>query len=115
MAARSPRGAAAAAAAFLSPTPRTLGGPGTPVLAECPRNDDERERRQRRRSRVVESSLQGLGSPSLRYGRCAGLGLRGEPEHRPRLDGDEGGVRDIDPAGMGMRGDRGHRPRCVPG
>ncbi|XP_053856768.1 condensin complex subunit 2 isoform X1 [Vidua macroura] len=65
MAARRPR-AAAAAAAFLSPTPRALGGAGTPVLAECPGNDDERERRQRRRSRAVDSSLQGLGSPSLR-------------------------------------------------
>ncbi|XP_068030683.1 condensin complex subunit 2 isoform X2 [Anomalospiza imberbis] len=60
------RVAAAAAAAYLSPTPRPLGGTGTPVLAECPGNDDESERRQRRRSRVVDSSLQGLGSPSFR-------------------------------------------------
>ncbi|XP_066062266.1 condensin complex subunit 2 [Chamaea fasciata] len=66
MAARTPRAAAAAAASVLSPTPRALGGTGTPVLAECPGNDDERERRQRRRSRAVDSSLQGLGSPSLR-------------------------------------------------
>ncbi|XP_039558593.1 condensin complex subunit 2 isoform X3 [Passer montanus] len=66
MAARSPRAAAAVPAAFLSPTPRAPGSTGTPVLAECPGNDDERERRQRRRSRVVDSSLQGLGSPSLR-------------------------------------------------
>lgn len=66
MAARTPRAAAAAAASFLSPTPRALGSTGTPVLTECPGNDDERERRQRRRSRAVDSSLQGLGSPSLR-------------------------------------------------
>lgn len=64
MAARTPR--AAAAASILSPTPRALGNTGTPVLAECPGNDDERERRQRRRSRAVDASLQGLGSPSLR-------------------------------------------------
>ncbi|RMB91067.1 hypothetical protein DUI87_32665 [Hirundo rustica rustica] len=66
MAARTPRAAAAAASSLLSPTPRSLGSTGTPVLAECPSNDDERERRQRRRSRAVDSSLQGLGSPSLR-------------------------------------------------
>ncbi|XP_032937361.1 condensin complex subunit 2 isoform X2 [Catharus ustulatus] len=70
MAARAPRAAAAAAAtattSLLSPTPRALGSTGTPVLAECPGNDDETERRQRRRSRAVDSSLQGLGSPSLR-------------------------------------------------
>ncbi|XP_041879111.1 condensin complex subunit 2, partial [Corvus kubaryi] len=62
-----PRAAAAAFAA--SPAPRPLGStgtPGTPVLAECPNNDDERERRQRRRSRAVDSSLQGLGSPAPR-------------------------------------------------
>lgn len=91
MAARTPRAAAAAAASILSPTPRALGSTGTPVLAECPGNDDELERRQRRRSRAVDSSLQGLGSPSLRYGQCAGPGLRGERGHRPR------------------RGQRGHR------
>ncbi|NXN63419.1 CND2 protein, partial [Himantopus himantopus] len=34
-----------------SPAPRSLGNAGTPVLAECPGNDDEGERRQRRRSR----------------------------------------------------------------
>uniref|UniRef100_A0A8C3DS26 Condensin complex subunit 2 n=1 Tax=Corvus moneduloides TaxID=1196302 RepID=A0A8C3DS26_CORMO len=65
MSARTPRAAAAAFAA--SPAPRPLGStgtPGTPVLAECPNNDDERERRQRRRSRAVDSSLQGLGSPA---------------------------------------------------
>lgn len=69
MAARTPRAAAAAATAttsLLSPTPRALGSTGTPVLAECPGNDDETERRQRRRSRAVDSSLQGLGSPLLR-------------------------------------------------
>uniref|UniRef100_A0A8C3MS16 Condensin complex subunit 2 n=2 Tax=Geospiza parvula TaxID=87175 RepID=A0A8C3MS16_GEOPR len=58
--------AAATAAAFLSPTLRAPGSTGTPVFAGCPDNDDERERRQRRRSRAVDSSLQGLGSPSLR-------------------------------------------------
>ncbi|CAN8205632.1 unnamed protein product [Coccothraustes coccothraustes] len=65
MAACSPS-AAAPAADFPSPTPQPLGStdtPGTPVFAECPDNDDERERRQRRRSRVVESSLQSLDSP----------------------------------------------------
>ncbi|KAF2976424.1 hypothetical protein EK904_012981 [Melospiza melodia maxima] len=56
---------AAIATAFLSPTLRAPGSTGTPVFAECPDNDDERERRQRRRSRAVDSSLQGLGSPSL--------------------------------------------------
>ncbi|KAL9823300.1 condensin complex subunit 2 isoform 2-T2 [Geothlypis trichas] len=66
MAACSPSPAATAAAAFLSPTLRAPGSTGTPVFAECPDNDDERERRQRRRSRAVDSSLQGLGSPSLR-------------------------------------------------
>ncbi|XP_017687353.1 PREDICTED: condensin complex subunit 2 [Lepidothrix coronata] len=58
MTARTPRCAAAA-----SPAPRALGSAGTPVLAECPGNDDERERRQRRRSRAADSSL-GLGSPA---------------------------------------------------
>uniref|UniRef100_A0A8C5IEE1 Condensin complex subunit 2 n=1 Tax=Junco hyemalis TaxID=40217 RepID=A0A8C5IEE1_JUNHY len=55
---------AAAPAAFLSPSLQAPGSTGTPVFAECPDNDDERERRQRRRSRAVESSLEGLGSPS---------------------------------------------------
>ncbi|NXG11588.1 CND2 protein, partial [Sakesphorus luctuosus] len=48
-----------------SPAPRALGSAGTPVLAECPGNDDERERRQRRRSRAADSSF-GLGSPAAR-------------------------------------------------
>ncbi|NXJ98025.1 CND2 protein, partial [Corythaixoides concolor] len=59
-----------------SPAPRSLGSTGTPVLAECPGNDDERERRQRRRSRATDlhlgstdSSL-GLASPAPRYGRA---------------------------------------------
>ncbi|XP_027762433.1 condensin complex subunit 2 [Empidonax traillii] len=60
MSARTLRGAAAA-----SPAPRALGNAGTPVLAECPGNDDERERRQRRRSRAADSSLD-LGSPAPR-------------------------------------------------
>ncbi|NWY59026.1 CND2 protein, partial [Chionis minor] len=42
------------------PAPRPL---GTPVLAECPGNDDERERRQRRRSRVTDLRLSGTDSP----------------------------------------------------
>ncbi|XP_056364560.1 condensin complex subunit 2 isoform X2 [Oenanthe melanoleuca] len=65
MAVQTPR-AAAAASSLLSPASRALGSAGAPVLAECPGNDDESERRQRRRSRAVDSSLQGLGSPSLR-------------------------------------------------
>uniref|UniRef100_A0A8D0ETE1 Condensin complex subunit 2 n=1 Tax=Strix occidentalis caurina TaxID=311401 RepID=A0A8D0ETE1_STROC len=64
MSVRTPQGAPAA-----SPAPRPLGGSGTPVLAECPGNDDEQERRQRRRSRVADLQLSstdsslGLGSP----------------------------------------------------
>ncbi|NXI47686.1 CND2 protein, partial [Galbula dea] len=52
-----------------SPGARSLTGTGTPLLAECPTNDDERERKQRRRSKVTElqlgsaNSLLGLGSP----------------------------------------------------
>ncbi|NXF89783.1 CND2 protein, partial [Eubucco bourcierii] len=45
-----------------SPGPRCLGS-GTPVLASCPDNDDERERRQRRRSKVVDTQLSGTDSP----------------------------------------------------
>ncbi|NXM32035.1 CND2 protein, partial [Oxyruncus cristatus] len=52
-------------AAAASPAPRALGSAGTPVLAECPANDDERERRQRRRSRAADSSLD-LCSPAPR-------------------------------------------------
>ncbi|XP_044273327.1 condensin complex subunit 2 [Varanus komodoensis] len=41
---------------FLSPGTRRqpLSASGTPVLENCPGNDDERERKQRRRSRVIE-------------------------------------------------------------
>ncbi|XP_014800951.1 PREDICTED: condensin complex subunit 2 [Calidris pugnax] len=46
-----------------SPAPRALGSTGTPVLAECPGNDDERERRQRRRSRVTDLQLSSTDSP----------------------------------------------------
>ncbi|XP_068027181.1 condensin complex subunit 2, partial [Melanerpes formicivorus] len=58
-------------ASFVSPGPRSLGSTGgsTPVLADCPGNDDERERRQRRRSKITDIQLGatdsplGLGSP----------------------------------------------------
>ncbi|NXN25664.1 CND2 protein, partial [Nycticryphes semicollaris] len=46
-----------------SPAPRFLSSTGTPVLAECPGNDDERERRQRRRSRVTDLQLGSTDSP----------------------------------------------------
>ncbi|NXI97325.1 CND2 protein, partial [Psophia crepitans] len=46
-----------------SPAPRSLGSTGTPVLAECPGNDDERERRQRRRSRAADLQLSSTDSP----------------------------------------------------
>ncbi|OXB54079.1 hypothetical protein ASZ78_005591 [Callipepla squamata] len=46
-----------------SPASRSLGGSATPTLAECPRNDDERERRQRRRSRAVDLQLGSTESP----------------------------------------------------
>ncbi|XP_064031644.1 condensin complex subunit 2 [Pogoniulus pusillus] len=47
-----------------SPGPRCLGsGSSTPVLASCPDNDDERERRQRRRSKVVDTQLSGTDTP----------------------------------------------------
>ncbi|NXS65004.1 CND2 protein, partial [Pandion haliaetus] len=45
-----------------SPTPRSLGSTGTPVLAECPGNDDEQERRQRRRSKATNFQLGGTDS-----------------------------------------------------
>ncbi|XP_074784597.1 condensin complex subunit 2 isoform X1 [Athene noctua] len=67
MSVRTPQGRPAA-----SPAPRPLGSTGTPVLAECPGNDDEQERRQRRRSRVADLQLSntdsslGLGSPASR-------------------------------------------------
>lgn len=68
MSVRTPRRVPAAPAA-----PRAL---GTPVLAECPGNDDERERLQRRRSKATDLRLgsidspQGLVSPLTRYGRA---------------------------------------------
>lgn len=40
-----------------SPAPRPLGSSATPTLSDCPGNDDERERRQRRRSRAVDLQL----------------------------------------------------------
>ncbi|XP_005505306.2 condensin complex subunit 2 isoform X1 [Columba livia] len=42
------------------PAPRAL---GTPVLAECPGNDDERERLQRRRSKAADLRLGSIDSP----------------------------------------------------
>uniref|UniRef100_A0A8B9G695 Condensin complex subunit 2 n=1 Tax=Amazona collaria TaxID=241587 RepID=A0A8B9G695_9PSIT len=42
---------------------RSFGSTGVPVLAECPRNDDERERRQRRRSKVTDLHLSSSDSP----------------------------------------------------
>ncbi|NXD82512.1 CND2 protein, partial [Halcyon senegalensis] len=57
MSGRTPRRASVA-----SPGPRALGSTGTPVLAECPGNDDERERRQRRRSKVTDLQLGGTDS-----------------------------------------------------
>ncbi|KAM6234943.1 condensin complex subunit 2 isoform 2-T2 [Porphyrio hochstetteri] len=56
-----------------SPVPRTLGSSGTPVLAECAGNDDERERRQRRCSKAIHLRLGstdsplGLASPAPRH------------------------------------------------
>uniref|UniRef100_A0A8C3BJC4 Condensin complex subunit 2 n=1 Tax=Cairina moschata TaxID=8855 RepID=A0A8C3BJC4_CAIMO len=41
------------------PAPRLLGSSATPTLSDCPGNDDERERRQRRRSRAVDLQLGG--------------------------------------------------------
>ncbi|NXV94097.1 CND2 protein, partial [Calonectris borealis] len=58
MSAPTPRRAPAA-----SPAPRSLSSTGTPVLAECPGNDDERERRQRRRSRATDLQLGSTDSP----------------------------------------------------
>ncbi|XP_021230714.1 condensin complex subunit 2 isoform X2 [Numida meleagris] len=46
-----------------TPVSRSLSGSVTPTLAECPGNDDERERRQRRRSRAVDLQLGGTESP----------------------------------------------------
>ncbi|XP_035201124.1 condensin complex subunit 2 [Oxyura jamaicensis] len=40
-----------------SPAPRPLGSSATPTLSDCPGNDDERERRQRRRSRAADLQL----------------------------------------------------------
>ncbi|NXT35519.1 CND2 protein, partial [Pelecanoides urinatrix] len=58
MSAPTPRRAPAA-----SPAPRSLSSTGTPVLAECPGNDDEREKRQRRRSRAADLQLGSTDSP----------------------------------------------------
>ncbi|NXE15536.1 CND2 protein, partial [Lophotis ruficrista] len=47
-----------------SPAPRSLGSStGTPELAQCPGNDDERERRQRRRSKATDLRLDCIDSP----------------------------------------------------
>ncbi|XP_063167454.1 condensin complex subunit 2-like [Candoia aspera] len=50
------RGRASSDSVFVSPGTRRqpLSASGTPVLENCPQNDDERERKQRRRSRVVD-------------------------------------------------------------
>ncbi|XP_074065327.1 condensin complex subunit 2 isoform X2 [Macrotis lagotis] len=58
---------------FLTPTSKQppLNISGTPILEDFPQNDDERERRQRRRSRVVDLQLStdsphSVASPSIR-------------------------------------------------
>jgi condensin complex subunit 2 len=58
---------------FSVPLPRKapLSTPGTPVLEDFPQNDDEKERMQRRRSRVFDlqfstDSPHRLASPSSR-------------------------------------------------
>ncbi|XP_043837243.1 condensin complex subunit 2 isoform X2 [Dromiciops gliroides] len=50
---------------FLTPSSKhpPLNISGTPVLEDFPQNDDERERRQRRRSRVVDLQLSNTDSP----------------------------------------------------
>ncbi|XP_058050368.1 condensin complex subunit 2 [Ahaetulla prasina] len=50
------RGSASSGSVFVSPGTRRqpLSGSGTPVLQNCPQNDDERERKQRRRSRAFD-------------------------------------------------------------
>ncbi|XP_034286659.1 condensin complex subunit 2 [Pantherophis guttatus] len=50
------RGSASSGSVFISPGTKRqpLSGSGTPVLQNCPQNDDERERKQRRRSRVFD-------------------------------------------------------------
>ncbi|XP_026544469.1 condensin complex subunit 2 [Notechis scutatus] len=50
------KGSASSGNVFVSPGSRRqpLSGSGTPVLQSCPQNDDERERKQRRRSRVID-------------------------------------------------------------
>ncbi|NP_001244261.1 condensin complex subunit 2 [Gallus gallus] len=57
------RGGRGGGGAVDSPASRSLSGSATPTLVECPGNDDERERRQRRRSRVVDLQLGGTESP----------------------------------------------------
>ncbi|KAH0623063.1 hypothetical protein JD844_030981 [Phrynosoma platyrhinos] len=51
-----PKGSASSDNVFVSPGTRRqpLSASGTPVLENCPGNDDERERKQRRRSRIVD-------------------------------------------------------------
>ncbi|XP_065601210.1 condensin complex subunit 2 isoform X6 [Cyrtonyx montezumae] len=63
MRAATPRRGGRGGGAIESPASRSLGGSATPTLAECPRNDDERERRQRRRSRAVDLQLGSTESP----------------------------------------------------
>ncbi|KAM6432455.1 condensin complex subunit 2 [Liasis olivaceus] len=53
---------------FVSPGTRRqpLSACGTPVLENCPQNDDERERKQRRRSRVVDLQFSAESPLSIR-------------------------------------------------
>uniref|UniRef100_A0A8C8RKE6 Condensin complex subunit 2 n=1 Tax=Pelusios castaneus TaxID=367368 RepID=A0A8C8RKE6_9SAUR len=50
---------------FVSPSTQrqSLGAPRTPLSESCPGNDDERERKQRRRSRVLDLQLSSSESP----------------------------------------------------
>ncbi|XP_067396351.1 condensin complex subunit 2 [Emydura macquarii macquarii] len=56
---------ASAGRAFVSPGTRrqALGAPRSPPAASCPGNDDERERKQRRRSRLLDLQLSSAESP----------------------------------------------------
>ncbi|XP_072490884.1 condensin complex subunit 2 isoform X2 [Notamacropus eugenii] len=60
-----PRSISSPESVFLTPTSKQppLNISGTPVLEDFPQNDDERERRQRRRSRVVDLQLSNTESP----------------------------------------------------